>query len=126
MSLKLIFKSSTIVLIGYIAFLITYNTHYEFWGSFDHENHNYKYSVFVPGNYSMTNITACKDNVCKTILENTDSNLTMASLFEREFNIHINYDNIDNNNQGYRGILYDPYKYFFSLILSFSLYIIFN
>ena len=126
MSFTLILKASTIAFIGYILSLVIYNTHYEFWGSFDHENHNYKYSVFVPGNYSMTNITTCKDNVCKTILENTDSNITWITLFEREFNIHINYDNIENIDQGYHSILYDPIKYFVSIILTFSLFIIFT
>jgi hypothetical protein len=125
MSFTLIFKAGTIALIGYIVSLVIYNTHYEFWGSFDYENHSYKYSVFVPGNYSMTNITTCKDNVCKNILESSDSNITWVSLFEREFGTHINYDNLENINQGYRGILYNPNRYFLSIILTFSLFIIF-
>ena len=91
-------KFCIISFLTYLQVSVLYNSNYTLWAGFDYDNHEYKYTVFVPNNNSNMVISACQDNTCKVLTESPYQKLTWIQLFEREFNVHFE----NNTNGNYR------------------------
>lgn len=124
-------KFCIISFLTYLQVSVLYDSNYTLWAGFDYDNHEYKYTVFVPNNNSNMVISACQDNTCKVLTESPYQKLTWIQLFEREFNVHFenntngNYDNlIKNFTSGFNITIENPNSYM-GIIMGFCLFIAF-
>ena len=97
MSSRNFIKFSIILFLTYLQISLLYTSNHTLWAGFDYDNHEYRYTVFIPHhNNSQIIISACQDNLCKVITESPYSRLTWIQFFEREsgFNFKVNINKL--------------------------------
>ena len=126
-------KFCIISFLTYLQISVLYNSNYTLWAGFEYDDHEYRYTVFVPSNDNDSNmiISACQDNTCKVLRESPYLKITWIELFEREFHVHFkndtlgNYDNLMNNfTSGFNITIENPNSYM-GMIMGFCLFIAF-
>jgi len=132
MSSRNFIKFSVILFLTYLQISLLYTSNHTLWAGFDYDNHEYRYTVFIPHhNNSQIIISACQNNLCKVITESPYSRLTWIQFFEREFDIHFEKDTpefyeelMKNFTSGFNITIENPQSYI-GMIMGFCLFIIF-